>query len=885
MDARAKTVREILYSGNQYLIPFFQRFYSWKPQQWERLRNDLWALIESDDESQHFMGPLVCTPTKIVPTEVPAFELIDGQQRLTTLIVALAALRDVAKERQDSDLAIKIARYFLLNEDEEGLQRYKVLPRLGDREALIAIIEGKWQKDFPDTRIDEAWQYFRGVFSRWTLSDPKMMLHRVFKALTTRLSLVVITIDGENPYEIFESLNSTGLPLEESDLIRNFLFMQVPLTSQDKFFRNHWKAFEALFEAKEKYPAVSATAFYRNYLMRKGTYSKAGSTFVDFKEQNKQSGMQPEEQVAELATYARFELMLHRPRTCKSAALGAVLANIQSLEITTAHSLIMHLLDLGERGVIEEAMLVGCLEDLASFAMRRSICGETTRGYSRWFPEAIRAIKDNPREDLQQYWLRRGWPDDETFQKSLVDFAIYRREPRKGRLLLETLERLFKHKEPVDLATLTVEHVMPQGIADDKWGKTWQAMLGDDWQKTHERWLHTLGNLTLSGYNSDMSNRPYADKKKELANSHLQLNKHFAEVEHWNEAAIQQRGSYLAGQVVKLWARPPGKYVPGTDGDQKAPPGRERRQAFWIGLAAILKSKNVGIQPIELTSSSTISFPSPIDGVEFWAFFFRRHREMQVGLTFRRKRGRVFFDHLRDESAMMGEVGEVLRWVPGTTPTLCAVMPEASLKNAQEWHAQQEWLAAKVEAILKFVFPRLKQIDVQLPIDAGKATDTKEKQVAFWSAFRDFMAAEGSQLKPTKPLPQHWNNIHIGLGTTKLCAIASTWDSEAKTYESNEIRAELIFEGKHAKDRFRKLIESRESIEAELGERPFWHDPENAVSCKIYVRRPVKLNDLAEWPVYFGWLKAKLEPLFQSVLAPRIKTLGHVGATEETDAV
>lgn len=871
MEARVKTVREILYSGDQYLIPFFQRFYSWKPQQWERLRSDLSALLECENDSQHFMGPLVCTPTKHVPTQVPAYQLIDGQQRLTTLTVALAALRDVAKDRGEKELANKISRNFLLNEDEEDLQRFKVLPRLGDREALIAIVNGTGEIDFPESRVDEAWKWFRGVFSRWTLKDHKTTLPKIFNALTNRLSLVVITIDGENPYEIFESLNSTGLPLEESDLIRNYLFMQVPLTGQDKFHKDHWQAFEGMFDKTATDTAVAATGFYRDYLMRNGEYSRAGSTFVEFKEQSRSSGLKPDEQVVELKQFAKYELMIQRPTSIESAELSRALSAIKQLEVTTSHCLIMHLLHRHDRKELDTPNLIGCLDDLASFVMRRSICGEATRSYGRWFPEAIRAIKDDAREDLKQYWLRRGWPDDATFLASLIEFAVYRRESLKCRLILESLERAHKHKEPVVLSTMTVEHVMPQSIGDDSRGKAWQEMLGNDWRKVHDKWLHTLGNLTLSGYNSEMSNNAYPLKRQALVDGNLRLNKYFKDIATWDEAAIKSRASMLAADVANLWPRPPGEYVPGGKIEPKANAGRERRLAFWTEFAALLKSKQVGLQPVDVTGANTLYYPSPVNNVALWTFFNRKQRQMQVGITFRRKWGRKCFDMLCEEKAIIEEsFVEPLQWIQGNSPYVFAVLPDASLKDRQDWHGQQEWLATNLQVFAKVILPKLQRLDLALPgpsVNGG----TRERHVAFWTAFREFMAESNSSLNVTKPLPQCWNNISIGFSSIKLVAIASTWDSETNSSESNEIRAELVLEGKQAKARFAKLQKLRLQIEAELGESPTWYD-QSAVSSKIYFRESAKLLDNSLWPESFAWLKSKLE-LLHKVMVPHLRAL------------
>jgi hypothetical protein len=189
MDAHAKTVTAILRAGDQYLVPFFQRHYSWKQKHWKQLRNDLWALCEDGESSQHFLGPLVCTPMKIVPTELPKYQLIDGQQRLTTLTVLLAALRDVALENGNEALAEEIQEDFLLNKRKKDLQRYKVVPRLGDRDAFVAVVEGRDTEPFRHFGLVRAWQYYRREVRELLAKAPER-LEALLRAVTGQLSLV-----------------------------------------------------------------------------------------------------------------------------------------------------------------------------------------------------------------------------------------------------------------------------------------------------------------------------------------------------------------------------------------------------------------------------------------------------------------------------------------------------------------------------------------------------------------------------------------------------------------------------------------------------------------------------------------------------------------------
>ena len=249
MDARPKTVRDILHTGDQYIIPLFQRNYLWEKEHWDRLRKDIWSLMEDDSKPVHFLGPLVCTPAPHFPGSVPAYQLIDGQQRLTTLTLLLAAIRNVAFSRNLTNLAEEISEDYLCHKRKLGTERYKVLPRLGDREALIAIIDGNDLASYEDSRIYDALKYFHRHAEHWARQRTEEQLRTLLVTVTVRLALVVVTIEGESPYEIFESLNSKGLPLAQADLIRNFIFMQVPLSKQQEFNDQHWKALEEMFDA------------------------------------------------------------------------------------------------------------------------------------------------------------------------------------------------------------------------------------------------------------------------------------------------------------------------------------------------------------------------------------------------------------------------------------------------------------------------------------------------------------------------------------------------------------------------------------------------------------------------------------------------------------
>jgi hypothetical protein len=556
LDARAKTVREIMHSGDQYLIPFFQRSYSWESKHWQRILEDVDALAEVAPERLHFLGPLVCASTAHVPGEVASYQLIDGQQRLTTLTLMLCAIRELARDNNLVDLAEEITDDFLIQKRRPGLSRYKVVPRLGDREALLAILDSKDIGQWRDLQVTKCLRFFAREFRKRAAQDATTVLPRLFSDITARMALVVVTVAHENPYEIFDSLNSTGLPLEQSDLVRNFVFMQVPLQDQQAFYDEHWRPFEVLFDAAGEYEGINATSFYRDYLLREGVYLQTKDTYVDFRNQNTRRGLSPQAQVQELRRFLGFELWLRRPATCPDGRIRARLIELSQLDVATAHPLVLALLSLVSDGTLPVEGFEEAMRDLSSFVIRRSLTGESTRAYGRWFAEAVKRIGTNVVDDLRGVWSGRGWPSDRDLVRRLHEFPIYRREPEKCRLILDRLEESYGHKEKVDRSTLTIEHVLPQTIDEAAAGAMWKEALGADWFHVQQRWVHSLGNLTLTGYNSEMSNSAYATKKKALVASNLLLNSYFKELEHWDAKTIEIRGQALAEEVCALWPNP-----------------------------------------------------------------------------------------------------------------------------------------------------------------------------------------------------------------------------------------------------------------------------------------------------------------------------------------
>jgi len=734
MDARAKTVRDILYSRDQYLIPFFQRHYSWTRQNWTRLWDDILILMEDEHDGQHFMGPLVCTPLERVPAEVAKFQLIDGQQRLTTLTVLLVAVRDVARERGESSVDEEVTEDFLVHKRVQGWHRLKVLPRTGDREVLRALIDGNLSKEHRRDGLARAYRFFRKVVVARIedTDDVRAELRRILSALTNQLSLVVITIDGENPYEIFESLNSTGLPLEESDLIRNYVFMQVPTEQQDIFHEEHWQPFEALFEADGSHPAFSATTFYRNFLMRNGAYSRRGATFADFKRQHSLQNKPPEGVVCGLAKFAQYERMLRFPDTSDDGAVAEALSQINRLDLTTSFPLLLKLFELQDGGVIERDELLACLEDLCSFVLRRSICGESTRQYGRWFVAAAKGLGGSAHEALREEWLRRGWPDDDAFTRALQEFALYRREHKKARLILDALEDSAGHKERVDRAVLTIEHVMPQTIGDDEAGLAWKNMLGPEWKVVHVTLLHTLGNLTLSGYNPELSKRAFESKRVILLESRLALNKYFAELNAWDATGIRERSAGLAREVCRLWPRPEGgpAYKP-SDGKDR--PARRKMTTddwddFWAEFRLLAERSGRSLPPMRNRRVKSVQpFRAGRRGVSYFCKAYEKSGQLGAGMAGRGRWGKPVVEGMLSRRSDIEEGLDVeLIW---RGARLEVTRGGVSIADRQQWELQHQWLLDTLEQFAENIEPIMRSVELE-PEDRVPPEDEDDEQDA-----------------------------------------------------------------------------------------------------------------------------------------------------------
>lgn len=552
MQAKETRLRTILEGQNQYVIPLFQRTYSWDVKEWQMLWDDLVEMFDSDAPRTHFVGSIVSMPTVSVPEGVAKYLLIDGQQRITTVFILLTLLRDKAKELDQDRLADEINNTLLVNSYQDADDYFKLMPTQVDRVAYKALINGT--DKVTNSQIQRAYDFFARK-----INQKKPDIRKFKELIRTSLSLVSIVLDpDDNPHLVFESLNAKGRPLTQSDLIRNYFFMRIHVSQQEEIYDEYWQPMQTAL-------GDNLTEFIRHYLTRKGTVIKQADVYQVLKGEVSVSNALT--YLQDLAYHARLYRNLLDPSLEPEPTIGRYLGRLNRIEVTTAYPLLLNLYADYDNNRLTANNFAVMLQTLENYLIRRFVCGYPTNQLNKIFPAVYYAINKHehgPVEGLKQILQTKGYPKDPELTLRFKDAKLYGAGDRlkKTRLILETFEEYYGHKEQVPFNNLSVEHVMPQTLTS--W---WQKHLGTDWQDTHELLLHTVGNLTLTAYNSELSNDTFPKKKQELAKSHLELNKYFDIVSDWTSDDIEARSDKLALLALAIWP-----YFGGDDSEPIAGP-------------------------------------------------------------------------------------------------------------------------------------------------------------------------------------------------------------------------------------------------------------------------------------------------------------------------
>jgi len=529
----------------QFIVPLFQRTYSWDKKEWQDLWDDILKLNENDTTKNHFLGSIVTIPVDSVPQGIAKYVLIDGQQRLTTLFILLILIRD---RTMNKNLADKIHEQQLINKFADGYDGYKLLPTQQDRPAFQTLIERQSiSPELENTRIINCYRFFDKQLK-------KINVEKLSQIISNQLTVVSIVLDpNENPHLVFESLNARGKPLSQADLIRNYFFMRIPVDEQENIFDRHWRPMqEALDE--------NLTECIRHYLMAiKATEVKKTEVYITLKNWIAKANVL--NSLKELATYASYYQKILYPEYEPVLSIQRALKRIKRIEVTVAYPFLLRCYHDYKQGQLSEENFGKVLHFVENMVIRRYVCNLPSSALNKLFPVVYREAKPDYSTGpdyftafvtgVAQFLQSKGYPNDEEFKDALTTTNFYSRLEGRERtkLILESLESSYQHKEPVDFDKLTIEHVMPQTLKE--W---WQLHLGEEWETVHELYLHTLGNLTLTGYNSELSNKSFPEKQKGwLAQSHLELNRYFVSLKEWKKEQIEERAEQLADLALTIW--------------------------------------------------------------------------------------------------------------------------------------------------------------------------------------------------------------------------------------------------------------------------------------------------------------------------------------------
>ncbi len=490
-----------------------------------------------------------------MPTGVQKYMIIDGQQRMTTLTLLLLALRDYAI-KNPSDTAInarRIDNMLLKNEYESGDERYKLLLTETDRDILISLVEEKPIAEGTRSRLIENYKFFTGK-----LANKEIQPSEVYESIG-KLQIVNITLDRtvDDAQAIFESLNSTGKELSESDLIRNYILMGLEPSEQTYVYEHFWRPMEQLFVYETQGTVMDA--FFRHYLTMKLSHiPKQGRVYEEFKLYHLNCEFRTiKELCQDLLDYAKYYTNIVFKRNA-DPDLKKLYEDIIELRMEVSYPFLLKIHHDCNKEIIKSDELKEILKLCISYVLRRAICAIPTNSMNKTFATLKNYVKlDDYLNSVKAFFVMQGtykeFPDNDKFKGAFMSRDIYTMRVRN--YILSRLEN-FENKAPIIIENYTIEHIMPQ---NKNLSSAWQADLGTGWQEVQKKYLHTIGNLTLTAYNSEMSDRSFMEKMNMpggFKESALRLNRYVVSLNEWNEQHIQERAKELAKKAESIWPYP-----------------------------------------------------------------------------------------------------------------------------------------------------------------------------------------------------------------------------------------------------------------------------------------------------------------------------------------
>ena len=559
MKASEATLLDFLRKSSQFSVPIYQRTYSWTDRECQQLWDDIIRAGSNPNILVHFIGSIVYIEEGLsIVTEHSPLLVIDGQQRLTTVTLILEAL---ARHIGDSEpvngfSARKIRNYYLLNPEEDGERAFKLLLTQTDKQSLLNLVQQKQLPPEYSLRLKDNFDFFDKTIEALSEQELSNLCHGLSKLMIVDIGL---TREYDNPQLIFESMNSTGRELSQADLIRNFILMGLESEHQKQLYQDYWRPMELAF-GQEAY-GTHFDAFMRHYLTFKTSdIPNVRKVYEAFKAH----ALSPEiaaagvdALVADIHLFANYYCGMALGQESDSLLANAF-QDLRELKVDVAYPLLLELYHDYKEELLSVEELECIVRLVESYVFRRAVCSIPTNSLNKTFSTFGRTLKkDRYVDSVQAQFLLlpsyRRFPNDDEFRRELAVRDLYNFRSRS--YWLRKLEN-YDRKERVPVDEYTIEHILPQ---NENLSPPWREALGSEWQRIQETWLHTLGNLTLTGYNAEYSDRPFVEKRDiqgGFKESPLRINEDLRTLDKWDEPAIQARAERLSEKAAHVWAAP-----------------------------------------------------------------------------------------------------------------------------------------------------------------------------------------------------------------------------------------------------------------------------------------------------------------------------------------
>ncbi|MFB1327235.1 GmrSD restriction endonuclease domain-containing protein [Helicobacter pylori] len=536
----------------QFVIPIYQRLYSWEKEQCKQLWDDIVKTGGNDQIEGHFIGSIVFVHDGIYTTNYNELLIIDGQQRLTTITLLFIALRNYLND--EDELLEKFSRQkiqnrYLINSDEKGDKKFRLILSESDKDTLLSLIdENKRKPSEPSSKIVENFK----LFEEWIRKNTGK-LETIFKGLKKLMIVWIALKKGKyDPQLIFESMNSKGVELTQTDLIRNYILMGLEPEKQKIFYKKYWRAMEEDFKQNE----TLFNQFVRHYLtIKTREIPNINKVYEAFKDYQQKEGIEIEDLLKDLQKYCGYFCQIAFKKE-EYKDLKKALSFLVDLEMDVVYPLLLELYSDYKDGVLSEQDFIPIIYLTESYICRRAVCGLGTNSLNKVFPSFTKHIqKDEYFKSLKAHFgyltEKQRFPNNDEFKKLFITIDFYNFKRKK--YFFERLEN-FERNERVYTHEYTIEHIMPQTLTEE-----WKRDLGENFQAIHDKYLHTIGNLTLTGYNQEYNNKPFKEKKdmeKGFKQSPLRLNQSLKDLEVFGEKEIEKRANDLADWALKIWTYP-----------------------------------------------------------------------------------------------------------------------------------------------------------------------------------------------------------------------------------------------------------------------------------------------------------------------------------------